>query len=612
MKLTFKTWIIFIILALVGVAIWYKLSLPEFSVVDLSIDKNLAFKKADGFLKARNVDTSKYSKAIIFNADYNVDRYLQKAVGFKKEESFLRQQGYDLFFWLIRFYQENQKEEYNIWISSKSGEIIHFHHAIEDTALRPTPDKEIAKNKVQEFLTQNFKINFEEFDFHAERAEKFEKRIDYSFSWEKENICIPWSKLKDSGCAKLLTGATISGNEIVEFYRLRLDIPEKFNRLIQNQMSIGQLITSIAMFFYLVWVAWAIIIIVRRRNSFLMHLSKRFFILIGLSILVLNIISAVNDFQDILYSYSTGSSFKAYIGYYIISLIVSFLFASLTIVMSGIAAESLRYDAFQKKKYCSFFHYLISTFYSREVAQSIFLGYLVFLIVMGVQSFLFYLGQRFLGVWVEHSRLTQLSSAYIPFLGALILGYNASLSEEIVFRIFGLSWAKTYLKNSFLAAIVVSLIWGFGHSQYPIFPTWFRGIEVGTIGLLFAFLFLRYGIICLIVAHYLFDVFWGVAGYLIGKSNNYLFYSSLFILVLPLVFAIVAYIINQPDTEKKISFKLSSHQKYNLEILITYIYEKLQQGANINNLKNELILHGWDDILVELAIKELTLRREIN
>jgi len=189
-----------------------------------------------------------------------------------------------------------------------------------------------------------------------------------------------------------------------------------------------------------------------------------------------------------------------------------------TIIVCGIAGESLRYEAFPAKKQSSFAHYLSSTFFSRSVAYSISLGYLTFLIVLGLQSLIFYLGQRFLGVWVEHTRLTQLSTAYLPFLGALIVGYNASLNEEITFRIFGMSWAKKYLRNIFLAAILVSAVWGLGHSEYPVFPVWFRGIEVGAMGLVFAFMFLRYGIICLVVAHYLFDVFWGVAGLRSGQK----------------------------------------------------------------------------------------------
>ncbi len=604
MKITLRAWVIFIVLALTGVAIWQKLSLPEFSFVDLSVDRKKAFQKASDYLKKRGVEPSKYSRAIIFVSDRDADRYLQRAMGFKGEEDFIKAHRYNLFSWAVRFYQENKKEEYRVYISSKTGGVVYFRHDIEDTAARITLDKEVAKERVKEFLKQNLAIDFGEYDFHSESIKKYDNRVDYSFSWEKKNVHLPWDKAKDAGVARLLTGATISGEEIIKFFSPNLDIPEKFTRFIQNQMYTGQLVTSITLFFYLIWVAWAVVVMARKKNYWLMHLSKNFFIYIGVSMLLLNILSVFNEFQSILYDYDTSASYNSYLGYYLISLIINFIFISVTIVVSGIAGESLRYDAFPKKGQSSFVHYLSSTFCSRGVAYSICLGYLVFLVVLGLQSMVFHLGQKFLGVWVEHTRLTQLSTSYLPFLGALIIGYQASLNEEITFRLFGMSWAKKYLKNIFLASILVSLIWGFGHSEYPVFPIWFRGLEVGTMGLVFAFLFLRYGIICLLVAHYLFDVFWGVAGYLIGKASVYLFCTSVGILAIPLIFAAVAYFLNRPEKERELGATLDKQQLYNQKILVTYLQEKLKQGVSLNDLKNEMIANGWDKVLVELAAKE--------
>jgi hypothetical protein len=233
------------------------------------------------------------------------------------------------------------------------------------------------------------------------------------------------------------------------------------------------------------------------------------------------------------------------------------------------------------------------------------LGYLLFFIVIGLQSTAFWLGQKFLGVWVEQIRLVEMSSAYLPFLAALVIGFRASLNEEILFRLFGIGLGKRYLKNTALAIFFCSVIWGFGHSEYAVFPTWFRGIEVSLMGLLLGFVFIKFGLVVVIVAHYAFDVFWGVAPYILSRATPHLFISSLCILLFPLLIALIAYIINGREEERKLEWLLNSHQKFNLEVLISFLKQNKNQMPPVHKLQEELINHGWDVSVVESAIKQV-------
>jgi hypothetical protein len=231
--------------------------------------------------------------------------------------------------------------------------------------------------------------------------------------------------------------------------------------------------------------------------------------------------------------------------------------------------------------------------------------------MLGLQAGIFYFGQRYFGVWKEWLQLTHFSSSYIPSFSVFVIGITASLNEETIFRLFGISWAKRYLKNTVAAVIFASLVWGFGHSEYAIFPTWFRGIEVSIIGLLYGFIFLRYGLIPLIVAHYTFDVFWGSAAYLLGRAPKDLFIGSVFILALPLLFALIAYFLNRADKEREIKVLLDSTQEYNLQILITFILARKSQGVSAQVIKEELVLHNWDSALVDLALKAVFKNGEV-
>jgi len=603
MKITWENWLILIVLAIVGFMAWFQFGYPQFFFVNLSVDKQEAQRIAESYLSSSGADTQRYLKAVVFVEDSDTDRYLQKTLGFKGEGEFLRKYNYDLFFWSIRFFRVGQKEEYVVMVSSKKREVIGFRHSLEDTEARIALSKNVSKRKAEEFLAKNFKTNFSELDFHEEKIRKLEKRTDYSFSWENKGVYIPWSDTENGGGAKLIIGATIAGNEVIGFYNNYLQIPEKFGRFMEKQLAAGQYIGSISFILMLIMICWAVFLLAWRRNDVIMHISKPWYFGMGIALFVLLILSILNNFQNLLYEYNTSTSLVASLGQYFISVVPNILFLSVVFMLPGLTGESLRQEAYPDKKQISFFHFVNSTFWCRTLSRMIILGYLLFIMLIGLQAALFSFGQKYFGVWVERLLLVDMSSSYLPFLAALVIGSRASLNEEVLFRLFGITWGKKYLKSTILALLVTSVIWGFCHSEYAIFPIWFRGVEVSTMGLLLGFMFLRYGIITVVVAHYVFDVFWGVAPYLLGRVTPYLFYSSLFAILLPLFIAIIAYLINGKEEERPLAWLLNKHQKFNLEVLINFLKDNKKHLPAPEKLKEELISHGWDVSVVELAIK---------
>jgi hypothetical protein len=350
---------------------------------------------------------------------------------------------------------------------------------------------------------------------------------------------------------------------------------------------------------------FSIFVVVKSRQTVIMRFSKRWFLALAAFFIIIHFVGLFNNMQIMVMGYPTTTRMSLYLWLYFLKVIISMIFLSLVFVLPGIAGELLRKEAFPENKYGSFLHYLRSSFYTRSMTKAIIFGYQIFFIMLGLQALIFYLGQRYLGVWKEWFNFAQLSSAYVPFLSAFVLGSTAGLLEEIIYRLFGISLMKKIVKNTVLAVILVAFIWGFSHSRYAIFPVWFRGIEVSMLGILLGFIFVRYGLIPLIVAHYLFDVFWNAVAYLFGHSPGYLFIGSLSILALPLMFAIVAYVINREEKESQIKIALNAIEKFNLEVLITFISAKKSQGADAKIIKEELIRNNWDITLVDLALGEV-------
>lgn len=602
-KMTLRGWVLFFLAGLLCLILWLRFEYPHFAFVNFPVDKQTALSKAQGYLASRGVDTEKYSRSIIFDRDKFPDRFLQKVIGLSAENAFLKKHAYEIFYWRVRFFREFQKEEYVLYVSPSSGEIINFQHPIEDIEPRSTPEKEAARLKAEEFLRENYALDLGNYRFNEEKIKRYDSRIDYSFSWEKKEVYIQWKE--GQGGAKLLAGATVSGNEIREFYKNKLNVPEKFSRYIENQFILGEYLYSFYFILFSILLGAAVYIIIRRRSDYLTRSSKKMYYYLAGFFFLANLAFIFNNLQNIIMYYPTSSKFSSFLGLNITKEMIYVTFLTASFLLPGLSGELLSGELYPKKKCRSLFHFAWHYLYSRQMSAAILLGYMVFFIMLGLQASVFHYAERFIGVWREWFTMTQFSSAYLPVLGAFVIGMRASLLEEVTFRFFGINLLKKYTGNILVSIILISLIWGLGHTAYAIFPVWFRIIEITLIGLLLGFIFVRYGIIPVIVAHYLFDVFWSSSAFILGRSNPGLFLSSLLILAAPLLFAAAAYIINRKKEEKEIELMLDKAQLFNLEVLKAYILLKKDRGSSAASIREELVSHNWDVALVDLALKQI-------
>lgn len=601
LRLSPKEWLVFFALAVVSTAAWFRFGYPQFSAIDLSVGKGQALATAREFLQKRGVDHRGYLTAAVFDSDDWADTYLQKTMGLEREEEFVRRNGCEMFSWQVRFFKQFQKEEYAVEISPSSGRIIAFEHKIPDYEAREAVTKEGAQARAESFL-RDVGVDLSACDFNEEKAKRLDKRTDYSFSWEKKGVYVPWKE--GEGGAKLISGVTVAGNEVLSFYRTAFDLPENFFRYIDRQMYVGQYISSFSRLLFAVLMIFSVFAILARRATVMTRIIRKRILMAAGFLAAVNLLSLINDIQAVLMGYSTTASLPGYLGAYFLQSLVGICFIGFIFAIPALAGESLHEEALPRNAGVSLAHYIRSTFACRSVARAVFLGYLLFFIMLGVQAVIFFFGQKYLGVWKQWIKLTQFSSSVIPFFGAFAIGITASLTEESVFRLFGVTWSKRIFRNALCAVVFTSLAWGFGHTQYAIFPVWFRGIEVTIIGFGYGFIFLRYGIIPLIVAHYLFDVYWGVSPYILGKSTPGLLYGSLFVLALPLVFGALAFLKNGSEREREPELPLDAAQKFNLGVLAAFIRGEKGRGRAAEQIREELLRNHWDVMVVDKALAD--------
>ena len=208
-------WLPFIFLAIVCGLLWYRFSYPLFSFINLSVDQHQAQQIAQKYMREeQGVDPSGYRQATVFTAARVGDQYLQKAIGYRKEIEFLNEHKYELFAWGTRFFKENQKEEYSVSVSAASGEVIEYGHTIDASASRSDHGEEDAKQKAIAFLAKKFHFDPARYDLHTNLSGKQDNRTDYTFVWAKKGVFIEWNKAANSGGAKLLMLATVSGDSV--------------------------------------------------------------------------------------------------------------------------------------------------------------------------------------------------------------------------------------------------------------------------------------------------------------------------------------------------------------------------------------------------------------
>lgn len=186
--------------------------------------------------------------------------------------------------------------------------------------------------------------------------------------------------------------------------------------------------------------------------------------------------------------------------------------------------------------------------YGVYVLRSMGAGYLWAFILLGVQSVIFVILNLLIGSW---STIDETQSPYNMAYAWLlpIMAWMAGIGEEALYRLFGIPMLRKIVRSTLAASAISSLIWAFGHTLYPIYPVITRPIELLFLGLIFSFIFLRYGFITAMFSHVVFDsILMGISLMSMGDPVNIAVGAAG--MVLPAVVGYVVYLLNPKKNEK--------------------------------------------------------------
>lgn len=188
--------------------------------------------------------------------------------------------------------------------------------------------------------------------------------------------------------------------------------------------------------------------------------------------------------------------------------------------------------------------------YGSYVLESMKLGYIWACILLGAQSLIF-IGLNFtLHTWSTTDASQSPYNMLYPWLFPL-MAWLAGISEEAVYRLFGIKMVKKIVRNTFVASLITSTIWALGHTLYPIYPVISRPIELIIIGLMFSYIFLRYGYLTSVFAHVVFNsILMGFSLMMMNDAFN--LGMGIFYIILPAIVGYVIYKFNKSRVPKTI------------------------------------------------------------
>lgn len=526
-----KEVIIWVLLALAGLAVslgLYEQASPSASV-DLEITREEATIIAEEYLQGLGVNVDDYRQATTFTFNSPALIYMQQTLGMEATNQRILEQDLPIWLWSVRWFRSQQIEEYRVAVAP-DGDVIAYSQVLgEDTPGGDIGETE-ARSMAEDYLRdQGFNLN--DYELVDDSSEKFDQRTDHHFEWKQRNF--------DLGESEYRIGAGVFGDHIGRL-RNYIKVPENFEREFQDTQAAGQMLSIFSLLFMVVIFGLALFVFVQKYKKD--DLRWRFSITFALTVVVLGIFAGINSIPLLQSAYPTQINYTVFLATTAIVAVVLLLIYGVFILLTGASGESLTRE--QRPESVKPLHDLIAgRLLTPDFAAAVLRGYLAAVILLGYLTLFYVIGQNVFGVWTApDSPYSNTLNTVFPFLYPLFVGVVAAISEEFTFRLFAIPFLQRYIRNTFIVLLIPAMIWAFGHSDYPVFPVYVRGIELTIAGLFFGYLYIRYDILTCIIAHYALDAFL-VGLPLINSSNTFFQVSGLIVTFLGIILIIPAVIV---------------------------------------------------------------------
>ena len=534
------TWIISGILFILSLFLAFNLFKTAFPIlnIDLEMSRSEAFNKSKELSENLLIGPNEYFQVATFGSDDAAQNYIElDAGGSEKFIEIIKNKTYEAFNWKVRHYQENNINE--AWfVFTPDGRPYGFSETLSEDLFIDNLEVNRARLLAESESAKKWNVDLSNFVLIEEsKDEKPSKRIDHTFVYKRNDQIIG-----EEGEFRLKL--VVSGNKLtgVKHY---IKIPETFNRKYEEMRSSNNTIATIAnyglMIFYILGGIICGLFILNREKWLLWKKAIYWAIFIS----VFQVLSGLNFLPLSWLGYNTAVSTGNFLLQNLIFALISGLIDFILLVLSFVAAESLTRKAFPN--HIKFWNlWSLDNAYSKEVAGRTIGGYfLIGLDLLFVVVF-YLITSSYFGWWVPTSTLfsPDMIATPFPWLSAVGMSLHAGFWEECLFRAVPLAGAAL-IGNKYgnrklwitFAMILQAIIFAGAHANYPSYPPYSRLIELIIPSIFWGFIYLRFGLLPVIISHFGYDVVWFSLPLFTSSSSDLIFDKCMVILLtlIPLI-----------------------------------------------------------------------------
>lgn len=498
------------------------LAFPEHNIT-FDITREQAAEKSKEFVSKLGFNPEDFKETTVFSIDEQSKTYLEREVGVS-ETAQLAANDVDVWHFTSRFFKPLQKEEISVAFMP-NGRLSGFSVELNEAEKGARLSKTLAGERAEAFLKETIHADLTKWRLVSGESAEKPNRIDHTFIWEKTGF-----HAKDS---TYRMEVTVYGDKIGAYLEY-LKVPEDWLRGYEKETSNNDLAQTIAeVILYLVFGLAILITFITeyRKNNLRLVGLKWFGILAG----IIATLTALNSIPLTVAGYPTTISWEAFIGSIILISIVGGFFEG-SIVYLIIAAGEVRFRQMFSNA-LSIEASIRSGFKTKPVNKALFVGTFFGILFFSYEILYYFFGKN-VGFWAPaDTNYTDIFSTVIPWIYPLFIGFSAAATEEGIFRLFGIPFLKKYVKKTWIAIIITAFVWGFLHSNYPQSPWFVRGIEIGLMGIVLGWMFVRFGFLANFTAHYTFNAL-QTAIYFFASGSIYASISSTIVSLLPFLIAV--------------------------------------------------------------------------
>ncbi len=476
--------------------------------LDLRMNREQALARSAELAARLQLPPSGYRQVASFAGDQETQNFVElEAGGTGAFQAMMAEGLYYPFTWKVRHFTPGETRE-TLFRFTPRGDPYGFFVKLPEkeagAALEADPAREIAeKSAMRDWQVELGKFRVVE----QSREVRPGGRIDHTFVYERPDIQV--------GEGRYRLRLIVAGDKLTGLAHY-VKIPEAFSRRYEQMRSSNDVVgaagtIALAVFYFVGGCGIGLFFLLRQR--WILWRTPLFW---GLFISFLQLLGGINQWPLIWMSYDTAISASGFVLQQILMLLLSFLGYAALFTVSFMAAESLTRRAFPH-------HIQLWKLWSGDVAGSKAVlgrtlgGYLLVGIFFAYEVLLYFVASRALGWWTPSDALVQpdVLATYFPWLTAIADSAQAGFWEESLFRAVPIAGAAL-LGNRFGrrtwwiggALIVQAFIFGSGHAAYATQPFYARVVELIIPSLMFAGLYLVFGLLPAIILHFTFDTVW--------------------------------------------------------------------------------------------------------